>query len=76
LATTPLIGGCAPLRIEFLSAATFPSLFEKGGAENDAGFKTQSVRGALAVGKRARRRKVMNDHLSMFLRSLRAESAN
>ena len=59
LATTPLIGGCAPLRIEFLSAATFPSLFEKGGAENDAGFKTQSVRGALAVGKRAQRRKVM-----------------
>jgi hypothetical protein len=43
LATTPLIGGCAPLRIEFFSAATLPSLFEKGGAENGAGIKAPSI---------------------------------
>ena len=43
IATSPLIGGCAPLRIEFLSAAALPSLFEKGGAENGAGIKAPSI---------------------------------
>jgi hypothetical protein len=53
MATQPLSGGCAPLRIEFPSAAALPSLVEKGGAEGGAGFKALSTC-ALAVGRRRR----------------------
>jgi hypothetical protein len=47
--TSPLSGGCAPFRIEYLSAAALPDLLEKDGMEDGAGFKAQAIY-ALAVG--------------------------